>query len=109
VGVELHIQRKDGAPISSEQWLAYVADDPELTIDPEWGPHFAIWAGPSKYETPWLDLSHGRLSTKWPDTALFRKMLDIAQLFDAEVRDDDGTLYLNPNDWSFDPDARRPR
>jgi hypothetical protein len=60
VGVELHIQRKDGAPISSEQWLAYVADDPELTIDPEWGPHFAIWAGPSKYETPWLDLSHGR-------------------------------------------------
>jgi hypothetical protein len=109
MGVELHITRaelwaeNDHAPITAEEWLAYVASDPELRPWPENGPYFVRWAGPSKYEEPWLDWFQGNVSTKWPDTALYRKMLQVAQALNAQVQDDDGTPYRKEADWEFDP------
>jgi len=112
MGVELHITRaehwaeNDGLQITAEEWLAYVESDAELRLWPENGQHFARWLGPSKYAEPWLDWFQGNVSTKWPDTALYCKMLRIAQALGAHVQDDDGTKYLTEADWQYDPTER---
>ena len=69
---------------------------------PENGPHFFRWLGASKYD----DWSQGNVSTKWPDTALFRKMLAIASSLGANVQDDDGTGYTAESPWEYDPTKR---
>ncbi len=113
MGVDLHITRaghwakNEHAQISSEEWLRYIESDPELHTWMENGKHFARWSGPSKHDEPWLDWFQGNIYTKWPDTALYRKMLRIAEAFDAKVQDDDGTNYLKPTDWIFDPTENR--
>lgn len=110
MGVELHITRTpEGSDsqldISAEEWLAYVSKDPELEPWPENGPHFARWLGKSAHQEPWLDWAHGEISSKWPDTALYRKMLGIAASLGARVRDDDDTTYTSPDQWDFEPSS----
>jgi hypothetical protein len=111
MGLEVYITRAefwaDNAEkkITAEEWLAYVASDSELTRDPQ-GKYLVLWSGPSSYDEPWLDWSRGNIKTKWPDTALFRKMLKIAATLGAQVQDDDGKIYLNDTDWQFDPKAK---
>lgn len=113
MGVEFHITRAESwadnadSRIGAEEWLAYVAGDPELRRRPENGEHFVQWLGRSEYEEPWLDWRQGNISTKWPDTALYRKMLEIAVALDARVQDDDGNLYVNETDWEFNPNANK--
>jgi hypothetical protein len=109
MGVELHITRaafwalNDDAPISAEEWLRYVDSDSELARWPENGPHFVRWLGPSSYAEPWLDWSSGNVLSKWPDTALYLKMLRVAEHFQASVQDDDGNVYRSEGQWSFEP------
>ena len=109
MGVEFHITRaefwaqNDGKEITSEEWLAYVASDSEFRLSPENGKHFALWSGNSKYEEPWLDWFQGNVQTKWPDTALYRKMLRVATALQAKIQDDDGNVYRTESDWEFDP------
>jgi hypothetical protein len=112
VGVELHITRTpQGADstlaITAAEWLTCVASDDELELDPEQGPYFARWLGKSAHDEPWLDWSGGEISSKWPDTALYLKMLAIARDLDARVSDDDDRTYSSPTDWEFDPNDRR--
>jgi hypothetical protein len=51
MGLELYITRAtnwyddEGAQIGADEWLAYVAQDPELTMDPANSQYFAIWTG----------------------------------------------------------------
>lgn len=112
MGVELHITRAESwaenekSPITGDEWLAYVASDPELKLDPRNGRYFTIWSGPSAYTEPWLDWFQGNISTKWPDTALYKKMLRIASALNAHVQDDDSTKYPQEADWEFEPPAR---
>ncbi len=112
MGVELHITRaehwaeNEGAEISAEDWMKYIESDPELVLDAKNGQYFALWKGPSKYEEPWLDWFNGNISTKWPDTALYEKMLRVAQVLGAKVQDDDGTDYVKAGDWAYDPTER---
>ncbi|VWD60209.1 hypothetical protein BLA50215_07248 [Burkholderia lata] len=112
MGVEFHITRADfwaeneDAAISAETWLAYVQADPELELRPECGAHHAQWSGPSAHDEPWLDWHAGNIMTKWPDTALYCKMLKIAADLEATVQDDNGTVYRLPTDWHFDPHER---
>lgn len=109
MGVELHITRaefwaeNEGFEISADEWLAYVAADPELELDPRNGKHFVQWLGKYSYEEPWIDWFQGNLSSKWPVTALYRKMLSIAAVLKAKVMDDEGTVYTAPSDWEFEP------
>ena len=108
MGVELHITRtpEGGDPqreIPAEEWLAYVAKDPELQPSPENGPYFVRWLGESAHSDPWLDWSQGEISSHWPDTALYRKMLSIAAALSARVRDDDDTTYSSVEQWQFEP------
>lgn len=109
MGVEFHITRadfwadNDSDQITSDEWLAVVHSDSELSLDQKNGEFFALWLGKSAYEEPWLEWVSGNISTKWPDTALYRKMLQIAALLNAKVMDDDGTEYRSPNEWDFTP------
>ena len=95
----------DDKQIGADEWLAYVASDPELRLWPKNGPHFVRWLGKSAYEEPWLDWSQGNIDSKWPDSALYCKMLEIARALGAQVQDDDEVRYLTEGEWQFDPNA----
>ena len=100
MGYDLHITRADSwsenatARITAEEWLALVDADPELSLVPENGPYFASWSGPSKDIDPWLDWSDGNVYTKAPDSALLRKMVQLADRLHARVQGDEGEFYI---------------
>lgn len=104
MGYELHIKRienpKQGEvqQITAEEWLALVASDDELDLNPDNGPHFAEWSGSSTHERPWFDWSEGSIHTKYPDRAMLGKMLQMAAKLDAIAEGDDGELYTSPSD-----------
>jgi hypothetical protein len=81
MGYELHITRaKSWAQntkhrISAQEWLAYVAKDPELSLSRDGGSYFVKWSGKSKLNEPWLDWRNGNIETKSPDEALIDKMV----------------------------------
>ena len=82
MGWEFHITRADDwsesaeKPISAAEWLAVVAEDPELHIDEDNGPYFAVWSGPcTDPDGRWFDWADGCISTKNPDPAILGKML----------------------------------
>ncbi|UXH80007.1 hypothetical protein [Roseateles amylovorans] len=108
--MELHITRaefwaeNEGSEITAEEWLAHVEADPDLSLHAENGPYYAVWSGPSKHEEPWLEWFQGNVSSKWPDTALYQKMLQVAGALGARVQDDDGTFYEKETDWQFNPE-----
>lgn len=101
MGYDLHITRAKSRAdnsrhcISSEEWLAYVEKDPELTLSLENGPYFAKWNGKSECPDPWLDWSDGDIYTKNPDATLIDKMVAIAHELHATVRGDDGETYVS--------------
>jgi hypothetical protein len=109
MGVELHITRaefwaeNDDSPITAEEWLSYIGTDPELSLDRSCGEYFARWSGPSACGEPWLEWFQGNISTKWPDTALYLKMLQVAQALGASVQDDEGAFYPEAGDWEYHP------
>jgi len=104
VGYDLHVTRaenwseNEGREITWGEWLALVAEDPELAPDPENGESFALWSGPSRLPQPWLEWDEGNISTKNPDRALIAKMLQIAERLGARVQGDDGEFYDTPPD-----------
>lgn len=110
MGVDLHITRAETwcysevNPITKDEWLVYVDADKELELVGESG--YVIWHGLSKYSEPWLEWSEGEIKTKYPDTALYKKMLQIASELNAHVEDDDGQRYQLPSEWIFDPSER---
>ncbi|MNS13490.1 hypothetical protein ACB496_08840 [Lelliottia nimipressuralis] len=109
MGVEFHITRaefwadNDDEQITAEEWLDYINSDNELSRYIINGDYHALWSGPSLHGEPWLDWSAGNIYTKWPDTYLYRKMLEIAKHLNALVMDDDGTIYSNESQWEYDP------
>ncbi|MFN2125831.1 MAG: hypothetical protein ACK2UF_22890 [Candidatus Promineifilaceae bacterium] len=53
MGYDLHITRKEywaepGDDIASEEWLTLVEHDPELSLQAENGPYFAVWSTKSE-------------------------------------------------------------
>lgn len=109
MGVELHITRADfwaeneRKEISADEWLTYVAADPELQLEPTNGKYQVLWLGKSSYDEPWLDWFQGSVHTKWPDTALYQKMLQVAAALNAQVMDDEGHVYHGQTEWEFEP------
>ena len=91
------------AKITPEEWLSLIDSDNELTIDLKNGDYHALWSGASSHDESWLDWNDGNIYTKWPDTHLYRKMLDIAGFLGARVMDDDGNIYSDPSAWEYDP------
>lgn len=103
MGYDLHITRRKrwtdyGNNITAKEWLALVKSDPELKIDRKQGCYFAIWSGKCTLESPWLDWSDGKISTKNPDDALIDKMVEIARKLNAVVQGDEGEIYKSAKD-----------
>jgi len=104
MGYDLRITRavdwsaNRGLEISIEEWLALVAADPELNLDPSQGPCAVRLSG-----THWLDWFEGNVFTTDPDHATVAKMLAIAQSLSAAVQGDDGEFYDSASQWSRSP------
>lgn len=112
MGVEFHITRadywaeNDDNIISSDEWLEIINNDSELSLYTKHGDFHAVWNGEGAEEGDWLEWSAGNIETKWPSTALYRKMLQISEKLKAKVMDDEGTLYETLDAWQYDPKSK---
>jgi hypothetical protein len=65
LGYDVHITRKkfwanlDGPVITAEEWLLYVANDPQLRLDPASKRHSVTIDIQSEYPDPWLEWFEG--------------------------------------------------
>jgi hypothetical protein len=95
---QLHITRaadwtnSNDLPITAAEWLKLVRTDSELVQDPRYGLHFVRWAG-SRGRNRWLEWSEGRINTRYPDGALLKKLVAIAERLGAKVQGDGGEVY----------------
>ena len=108
MGYDLHITRRKrwsdcGDDITADEWLAYVARDSELSLQPGHSRYFAVWSGNSQLDQPWLDWADGQIYTKYPDPALVTKMVAIAQTVGGSVQGDDGEIYSSGADAQQQP------
>jgi hypothetical protein len=103
IGYDLHITRAEDwgdsaeAPITPDEWKAYVDAAPDLEWEPErpWTHmevDLAVWTA---HPTPdaWLALLDGQIETKNPDAPMRTKMYEIATALGARVQGDDGEFY----------------
>ena len=116
MGYDVHITRaeewseSEASPITLEEWVAYVASDPEMRLDgfaeaqlPSGdvlrveGKGLSVWtAWPGEGRSEghaWMDHRGGRIVVKNPDPAILKKMCAIAERLGARVRGDDGETY----------------
>ena len=97
-------------PIVLDEWLRYVAGDPEMRLDnfaeAEVGGGevlrydnngLAVWTAYSghglKGNMAWFDYRRGRIVVKNPDDEILGKMRRIASVLGAKVMGDEGELY----------------
>jgi hypothetical protein len=107
---DLHITRRnwwteDGKDIGFEEWCAYVAADPELSLDrvavarTPTGDEIRIeqagltsWAPRGETEG-WFHHNRGVITFASPEAAQFAKAWVIAQHFNARIQGDEGEFY----------------
>lgn len=101
MGYDLHITRavdwstNRGLEISTDEWLAVIDADPELTTDPANGPFAASFGGDR-----WFDWYEGNVFTTDPDHATVQKMFGIADRLSGAIQGDDGEFYDSAHQWS---------
>ena len=116
MGYDVHISRSanwldsTASPISLEEWLAYVARDPEMELEDEAiarietepvlgysNPGLAVWTAYSGHDPDgnkaWFDFCDGRVVVKNPDEEILTKMKAVSMEFRAFVVGDDGEHY----------------
>lgn len=112
MSLELRITRAEfwisngKCPITESEWLAYIQSDESLERVPESGPFYVRWNDPEercKYASPWFNWKSGNITTEWPDTYMYKKMLQMAEALQAKIQDDDGAVYTAIGEWEFDP------
>jgi hypothetical protein len=134
MGYDVHITRaaewsdSEGTPIALDEWLAYVASDPEMRLDgfaevrtPDGevirieGKGLSVWtAWPGEHGGQghaWMDHRGGRIVVKNPDSAILKKMCSIAERLGARVQGDEGEMYpdaMAPADDAADRDPESP-
>jgi hypothetical protein len=97
----VHITRKglwfnrDGPVITADEWLSYVATDPQLKLIPGSKTHGVTVDIQSLRPEKVLDwYSHsGCISKNKPDAAMLAKMLQIASALGAKVQGSQGEVY----------------
>ena len=116
MGYDVHITRatdwaaSKSNPITLEEWLAYVASDPEFRLDgfaeartPAGdnlryeNPGLAVWTGwPGSGPDgnfAWFDWRAGRIVVKNPDDEILKKMCDVAKKLGGRVQGDEGEFH----------------
>ena len=103
MGYDLHVTRadfwaeNDDHRIAADEWLAVVDSDPSLIVDVRNGPYFAVFS--TNDESGWIDWKDGNLYSKYPQPAVFAKLLEIAEILRAKVQGDDGEVYASLEDY----------
>jgi hypothetical protein len=106
----LHITRasdwmnSSDLPITAAEWLKLVRTDSELVQDPRHGPYFVHWFGPSGHAQS-LEWAEGRINTRYPDGALLKKLVTMAERLGAKVQGDGGEVYSGEepvDEWAED-------
>jgi len=103
MGYNLHITRRHihededhVSPISLDEWLAYVKDDPNIEIDPnnltDPPENFIINSHPKQWPL-WYCNNFKHIYTKNPDNQTIGVMVKIAVILRAKVQGDDGEYY----------------
>jgi len=85
----------NGSVITADEWLSYVATDPQLKLIPGSNTHGVtvdVQPGYSSRELDWSSHS-GCIWTNKPDAAMLAKMLQIAPALGAKVQGFDGEVY----------------
>jgi hypothetical protein len=85
----------DGPVITADEWLSYVATDPQLKPISGSNTHRVnvdIPPGYSSRELSWSSLS-GCILTNKPDAGMLAKMLQIASALGGKVQGEDGEIY----------------
>ena len=99
MGYDVHITRStnwsenQGQEISSQEWMALVAADSELTLDPSNGPFAVRWS------TTWFDWFEGNVFTCDPEQVTVGKMIELAGRLEAVVQGDNGEFYESARQW----------
>ena len=116
MGYDLHITRaadwsaSEDAPITLEEWLAFVRSDPEMRLDGfaeaandegeairVEAPGLAVWTAYPRHgvdgNMAWLLWFGGRIDAKNPDEEFRRKLHAIARALRARVQGDEGEVY----------------
>jgi hypothetical protein len=90
-----HWGEPGGPVITVEEWLAYVASDPQLKPIPGSKTHGVTLNVESKYPNRGLHWSSrpGAIYSDRPDVAVLAKMLQIASALGAKVQGEDGEVY----------------
>ena len=95
---QLHVTRASDwmqsgeLPITAAEWLRLIRTDSELVQDPRQGPYFVRWSGAAGRDC-WLEWADGRINTKYPNGALLKKLVAIAERLGAKVQGDGGEVY----------------
>jgi hypothetical protein len=95
---QLHVTRaadwmhSDELPITAAEWLKLIRMDSELVQDSRYGPYFVRWSGSAGRDW-WLEWAEGRINTQYPDGALLKKLVSIADRLGAKVQGDGGEVY----------------
>lgn len=126
MGYDLHITRGDhwldaeAHPITLEEWLAYVEQDPEMRLDGfaeaavsrgqvlrTESPGLAVWVRWSQRGIDggqaWFDHRKGCVVVKSPDDEIIQKMTSIAGTLQARIIGDDGETYPTTDHDSANP------
>ena len=116
MGYDLHITRAEDwldseeKPILLNEWLAYVEQDPEMTLEEVaigrvkgqaavayQNKGLAVWTAFSGHDPEgnkaWFNYWRGAIVVKKPDDEILAKMRQIAAHFRARVMGDDGEEY----------------
>ena len=115
MGYELHITRvphwtaSDLHPITLDEWLTFIAADPEMRLDgfaeAQVGGDvlryenagLAVWLAYSGHgrngNMAWFDYRCGRIVVKSPDQEIVAKMKEIANALGAGLMGDEGEFY----------------
>jgi hypothetical protein len=95
---QLHVTRASDwmqsgeLPITAAEWLRLIRTDSELVQDSRQGPYFVRWSGAAGRDC-WLEWADGRINTKYPNGALLKKLVAIAERLGAKVQGDGGEVY----------------
>jgi hypothetical protein len=104
MGYDLYITRKkdlddeDGPLIAADEWLAYIATDPQLHLDQDSESHAVTIDIQSENPEPMLEwVEEGDIYTKDPDLPVIAKMLEIAAALRAKVQGLEGEIFRSAN------------
>jgi hypothetical protein len=107
---QLHITRasdwmkSSDVPITAPEWFKLVRMDADLTPHSTHGPYFVHWRSSSDPDC-WLEWSEGRINSPYPDGALLKKLVAIADRLGAKVQGDGGEVYSGEepvDEWAED-------